>query len=339
MATFRKRGRTWRAEIKRRGFAPVSGTFDTKAAAVAWATAREAEMLAGRRGEIVPRTVRQAIAKYRDEETPKHRGAKWETTRLNKFLGTPDKRTPDVPKAPSVPFAGRWMAEVQRDDVAAWRDLLLRTLATSSARREYGLLRAVFAVAVNEWRWIHDTPFKSVTPPAEGRARTRRVSDDELDRLLLALNYERGTVPETAQQFIGAACLLALETAMREGEILTLDEGSVRGRVIRLDKTKNGDEREVPLSSRALAVLALVPKSGRLFPVAPATFDTLFRRARLRAELVDLHFHDIRREATTRLAARLDVLTLAKMTGHRDVKVLLRTYYAPRMETVAELLD
>ena len=48
---------------------------------------------------------------------------------------------------------------------------------------------------------------------------------------------------------------------------------------------------------------------------------------------------DLRREATTRLAKKLDVLTLAKVTGHRDLRVLSRVYYAPDMGEVAERLD
>lgn len=336
MASFRKRGETWRAEIRRRGFAPLSGTFDTKAAAVKWAASREAEMLAGRRGEIIPRTVRQALARYAEVVSPRHRGARWEKVRLRKFAGDPSRDKP-----PEVPFLGRLLAEVQREDIAAWRDALLERLATSSARREFGLLRAVFAVAVNEWRWLHETPFRGVKPPAEGKPRTRRVADAELDRLLLALNYERGMRPASASQYIATAALLALETAMRQGELLSLDRGHVHatGRFLRLASTKNGDARDVPLSRPALALLDLLPERGRLFPVAAYTFDVLFRRARARAGLEDLHFHDLRREATTRLAAKLDVLTLAKVTGHRDPKVLLRVYYAPTMTAVAEMLD
>jgi integrase len=302
-----------------------SNTFDTKASAVAWATQRESEILSGKRGQIVARTVRQALERYAEHVSPKHKGARWEKVRLAKL-------------AREVPFAGRWLAAVRREDIAAWRDSM--TLAPASCRREYGLLRAVFAVAVHEWGWIHASPFTGLSPPPEGKPRSQRVSDDELDRLLLALNYERGDVPATASQHIAVACLLALETAMRQGELLSLTRASVNapGRFVRLVDTKNGEARAVPLSKAALALLELLP-GDPLIPVAAATFDTLFRRARRRAGLDATHFHDLRREATTRLAGKLDVLTLAKVTGHRDVKVLLKTYYAPDISDVAALLD
>lgn len=243
--------------------------------------------------------------------------------------------------ARTLPFKALDLADVRSADISEWRDDMLKTLAPASARREYGLLRAVFNVAKREWHWLHDSPFDGVSPPPEGKARTRRVADAELDRLLLALNYERGTRPETAGQFIAVAALLALETAMRQGELLSLDRADVDvlGRVARLEETKNGDPRAVPLSKSALALLELLPKDGAIIPVAARTFDTLFRRARDRAGLEDLHFHDLRREATTRLAKKLDVLTLAKMTGHKDLKVLLARYYAPDLADVAARLD
>lgn len=284
--------------------------------------------MAGHRGQIIARTTRQALEQYANVESPKHRGERWERVRLTKL-------------ARDLPFSGRLVSEVRKDDIAGWRDSMLGKLAPASARREYGLLRAVFAVAVREWGWLARSPFEGVSPPAEGKPRTRRVADPELDRLLLALNYERGRRPETASQFVAAAALLALQTAMRQGEMLSLTREQIDApaRFVRLDETKNGDSRRVPLSRDALAILELLPAEGRILPVAAGTFDTLFRRARKNAGLLDLHFHDLRREAITRLARKLDVLTLAKMTGHRDVKVLLRTYYAPDMADVAARLD
>lgn len=325
MATFLKRGDSWQARIcvKRHR---ESATFPDLARARAWAAKTEGELRAQARGEILVRSVRQALERYAQHVSPTHRGARWEVIRLAKLSRT-------------LPFRNRRMQDVGKADVAGWRDAMLETLATSSARREFGLLRAVFALAVSEWGWLHRSPFEGVRPPAEGKARTQRVSDAEIAIMCTALGYAPGTAPETASQYIGAAILLAVETAMRQGEILTLDAESRRGRVLHLDRTKNGDERDVPLSTRAVAVLDLVagPTGAKSFPIAAGTFDTLFRRARDRAGL-DFHFHDLRREATTRLAAKLDVMQLARVTGHRDVRTLMRVYYRPDVEGFADLL-
>lgn len=323
MATFRKRGSTWRAEIKLRG-ARESATFDTKGQAVAWATEREAEIMAGVRGTVIRRTVTQALERYAEKVSPTHKGERWERVRLKK-LGR------------DLAFRGRVMSEVTKHDISAWRDEMLGKLAPASARREYGLLRAVFTVARDEWSWLRVSPFDSVTPPPAGKPRTRRVSDDEVAKLLDALGYRPWDPPVTASHFIALAVLLALATAMRQSEILGLTDGAIdlERRVITLSETKNGERRHVPISQAAAQVLGVT----REFPVAAATFDALFRRARARANLDDLHFHDLRREAATRMAAKVDAMTLAKITGHRDLKVLLSTYYAPSMSEVAPLLD
>lgn len=319
MATYRRRGDTWRAEISRKGLRE-SATFRTKAQAVAWAAQREHEIAGGLAGQIVHRSVRQALERYAAEVSPQHKGRHWEQVRLTKL-------------ARDLPFSGRRMADITPADVAAWRDGQRGILAPASIRREFGLLRAVFAAARRDWGWLRSTPFDLLKPPPAGRPRTRRVSDAELEAIIAAL----GAGP--VSRSIGLACRWALETAMRQGEILALTRDAIVGRVAVLIDTKNGDRRDVPLSSAAMALLEFLPDRGLLFPVDPRSFDTLFRKARKRAGVTDLHFHDLRREAATRLAAKLDPMTLAKMTGHRDLKVLLATYYAPAMQDVAKLLD
>jgi integrase len=323
MATFEKRGDSWQARVcvKRHR---ESATFPDLTRARAWAAQVEGELRAEARGEIVVRSVRQALQRYADEVSPTHRGERWERVRLAKLART-------------LPFRNKQLPDVSTPDVVGWRDDMLEDLSTSSARREFGLLRSVFALAVTEWHWLRRSPFVDVKPPPEGKARSQRVSDEEIGIVGTALGYEPGARPETASQYIAAAMLLAVETAMRKGEILTLDQESRRGRVLHLEKTKNGDDRDVPLSTRARAVLELLPAAGALFPVHPGTFDTLFRDARDRAGL-NFRFHDLRREATTRLAAKVDVMKLGKITGHRDIKTLHRVYYAPDMDAIADEL-
>lgn len=324
MATVERRGKVWRALIRRKGFPSESATFRLKSQADAWAVERDAELVGARHGIIPRRTVRQAIERYMLEVCPKHRGKRWEVIRLEKIMRR-------------LPFADRDLGRVQRGDIAAWRDSMTE-LASSSARREYGLLRAVFTVCVREWGWSKDSPFRGVSPPAEGRARSRRVQGDDTAEVLAALGYVRGSTPETASAFVACAFLFALETAMRRGEILSLTRGQIHGAVAHLALTKNGESRAVPLSADAREILQLLPAEGYLFPVADGTADALFRKATKRAGLVDLHFHDARREAITRLAAKVDVMTLAKISGHKDLKVLLRVYYQPSMDDVAARL-
>ena len=120
---------------------------------------------------------------------------------------------------------------------------------------------------------------------------------------------------------------------MRKGEMLSLRWDWIRGSVAQLPRSKNGDARAVALSSAALEILSTLRglDTVMVFTVTPDTADALFRKAVKSAGIQDLHFHDSRSEAITRLARKLDVLELAKQVGHRDLKSLMH-YYAPSAE-------
>lgn len=334
MATVRKRGKTWRVEIMRAG-QRLSATRATKAEALAWAVAQEAEILAGKRGEIIPRSVADALADYAAKVSPTKKGARWEQVRLAKMAGKG--------KAGSLalPFRGMLCQDVRPADVAAWRDLALSSgLAPASVRREMVLLRSVFERARREWGWCASNPLTGVHYPAHGAPRTRRIGDDEIEALLLACGWGDGELAEYATQRVGVAVLWAIETGMRAGELVGLHWPDIDrvARSAELPKTKNGAARQVPLSKAALALLDCLPVSdGPVFGLSSATLDTLFRRARVRAGLQDLHFHDTRHEAVTRLARKLDVLDLARMIGHKDLRSLQVYYNATPAEIAARL--
>lgn len=138
---------------------------------------------------------------------------------------------------------------------------------------------------------------------------------------------------------------LAVETAMRMNEIYTLsvDQVDLTRSTIFLNRTKNGDNRQVPVSSVAAALFEAYLKEslqpdGRLFPWwtgvegsrererVTALLSRQFARIFSAAGCPELHFHDLRHEATCRLFERttLDYLEIAKITGHRDIRSLQR---------------
>lgn len=189
--------------------------------------------------------------------------------------------------------------------------------------------------------------------PDADNARDRRLEDGEEARIrkvlandpdyIAELGVERGINPES-QAPMTLLFDLALETAMRMREMFTLtwDQIDIERRTIFLDKTKNGDNRQVPLSSVAVLVLLGIPRGyhGNLvFPIFwnGDTTDAGLRKASSRlsgrwrtiarlAKCEDLHFHDLRHEATSRLFERtsLSDLEIAKITGHRDPRMLMR---------------
>lgn len=324
MATIEKVAGGYRARVRKKG-QDVSRTFARKAQAQAWAADIERELA---EGVQAGKTLADAIERYRDEVTPTKRGARWEHVRLTKFLRDLD-------------FADEMLTGITVPTIAQWRDDRLKEVQGSSVRRELTLLSSVFEQARREWQWIKTNPCRDVRKPQSNPHRTRRVSDDEIERVLIALGYDSDAPAESKSAQTAVAFLFALETAMRQGEILVMQRDHVDfdRRVALLPKTKNGHARTVPLTQRALSLLRQLPEQGaEFFQLSSSSCDALFRKYVRRAGVQDLHFHDSRREATSRLAKQVDVLTLAKITGHRNISELL-TYYQTDMADVARELQ
>lgn len=314
MATIRKVGKRWRAEVRRKG-TRESRYFDSKMRARAWAEELEARVGG-------PETVGDALEKYSSEVSPTKKGCKWEQTRLLKLS--------------RYDIAEKRIALATAVDVANWRDQRLTEVSSGSVRRELGLLSSVFQKAVREWHWCDTNPVKEIDKPADSRPRKRRITDDEIERLKDSLGFNE-TV-ETKQHEVAVMFLLAIESAMRLGEMCDLDPDNIHlgRRYVHLVDTKNGESRDVPLSTEAVRLLKLVPEG---FSVSSESASTLFRKARRRAGVEGLKFHDSRREALSRLSKRMDVMTLAKISGHKDIKVLLNTYYAPTVDDLVSFFD
>ena len=112
-------------------------------------------------------------------------------------------------------------------------------------------------------------------------------------------------------------------------------------RIAHVAQSKNGHPRDVPLTKRAIALLEKLRPIDPIsvFKIQAHSLDVLFRRARDNCGIQDLHFHDSRREALTRLSKKVPVETLAKISGHRDLSILLNVYYRPDMAEIADMLD
>lgn len=332
MASFEKRANgAWRVRIRSSG---LSATFPTKKEAQAWAVIQESDQRRVRAGGLPNKTVAEALVRYRDTVSVNKACAKYEVGRIRAWLG--GGKSVDS----ALPFSDKLLCDVKSADIAAFRDLRMSQVAAGTVTREIALLSSLFSVARKEWGWMLDSPTRDVKRPKEPDHRTRRVSDKEIDALCLALGFDGGMAKLFSQQ-VAVAFLLAIETAMRQGEILGLTWPcvSLEKKTALLPRTKNGSARVVPLSSRAIELIRLLPvrDDGRLFAVSSASCDALFRKAKGRAMIEDLHFHDSRREATSRLAKKVDVLTLAKITGHKDLRMLM-VYYDEDMSSVADRL-
>jgi integrase len=316
MASFHKLpSGLWRAQVARNGVRK-SATRETKAAAVAWATEVEAELLAMKRGELPKKTVEQALTKYKEEVSPNKRGERWEVLRLDAFC--------------REAWAQRWLTELSAADIARWRERRLKEVTPGSVQRDFNLLKTVLNVARKEWRWMDTDPMEGVAQPGNNRARSRRIDAREVRALCRALKCGEKSAE------VALAFRIALKTAMRAGEILSLTPETVdlKKRVAHLKNTKNGDDRDVPLTRAAARLF----NGWTGWTINSPSLDALFRKAKAKCKIKDLHFHDSRAEALTRLARKVDVLTLAKISGHRDVNLLSRVYYRETASQIAQRL-
>jgi len=344
MAYIRKRGRRWLAEISKTApdgaLIREASSHDTKAEAMAWAAQREQEVAGGAAVVAKRVTFGDVLRRYADEVSTTKRGARWEQLRIEALTrGRPDNFPPVLPD----PIASIRLADLDERHFAAWRDRRLRSVTPGTVRREWSLLSNACTVAINEWRLLDRHPMSRVAHPKGNEPRSRRPTEAEISALMHCCGYAQDAPPVTMVARVGAAILFAIETAMRAGEICGLrwQDVETARKFLRTSGKTPAARREVPLSSEALRILqqlAEVRDGDSVFQIGSASLDALYRKARARAAVDDLHFHDLRHEAITRLAKRLHVLELARAVGHRDLR-MLQIYYNESAEDIAKRLE
>lgn len=329
MAYFRRVKSGWKVEVERHGVRR-SRTFRTREEARSWSVAEEAVLQAGARGDFPRKTLAQALQRYVAEVSPGKAGTVFEVRRLTALER-------DFPGLAGLP-----LSRVDTPDIAAWRDARLRTVSAGSVQREINLLRNVFTVARDEWKWCGHSPFKGLRMPGENEPRDRRITAAEIKRLCRWLGYRTGVV-ESKYQEVAIAFLIALRTAMRAGEIMALTDDRVdleKRVVIVPHKTQHLTRRprRIPLTYAGVRLLRALAGRGAYFTVTNESRDAIFRKARIGAGLEGFTFHDARAEALTRLARRVDLLTLGRISGHKDLALLGSVYYRESAEDIAARL-
>ncbi|MCP4283842.1 MAG: site-specific integrase [Gammaproteobacteria bacterium] len=342
MATIVKApSKAWKAVIRRKGWPTISKSFRTKRDAQDWARGTEDEMVRGVYLKRVPSestTIDAALDRYLKEVTPTKRpstqqGEKARAKRVKERLGryTLASLSPDI----AADFRDERRAEGKSD---------------STVRLELALLGHLYTVAIKEWGLgLAYNPVTSIRRPPPAAGRKRRLSGSEPRRMLKACNAH-------SNPMLGWVVRIALYSAMRQGEILSLtrEQVDLNRRIVRLSETKNGSERTVPLARRAARVFA----QALAHPIRPADTNLIFygepgrdgkRRpyrinkvwsnALSRAGITNLHFHDLRHEAISRLVERgLSDQEVAAISGHRSMQMLKR-YTHLRAEDLVEKLD
>lgn len=303
-------------------------------------------------------TVGALMQHYQRVVTPTKRGEREEFHRINRLM--------------RYAFAQKKLSQVTSRDIEDYMEERLseRTarsgggfVTSSTVNKERTTLSAIFTYGVKSG-WLAKNPVTGTTVPAKGEARARVASDDDIGAILAASGWDGESVPSAKTQLVAAAFVLACRTGMRSGEMLAIEESWIDDRVIHLPRevTKTDSRRDVALSRDALRVLGLILDKGsrpRIFgELTPQQKDALWRKIRDRAGLgaeydsqgrlirEGLNFHDSRATFATWAASpdprtgapRLDVLALARQTGHKNLAMLQR-YYRATAKEIAKRLD
>ena len=320
MATITKRKRGFCVQIRRKGYAPISRTFASKQDAHEWALEEERKRISPRvkRQLIDPRkiTLREVLERYVTNVTATKISRETEHYRIGKLLRSPIAQLSLFDLTPSV--------------IAQFRDERLTVVKAATVARELHIIKQSLNIAKREWGYdLAENPVEMVKYPKIRNARSRRVSDREIGNIVSALKaIERHDVV--------AVIRFAIETAMRRGEILQLEWRHVdlQRRTAHLPRTKNGYARTVPLTNGAMEILLRQdPRidSKLVFNVTSDALKMCWRRIMIKTQLDDLHFHDLRHEAISRLFEMgLSMPEVALISGHRDPRMLMRyTHLVP----------
>lgn len=275
-------------------------------------------------------TLRQALETYRARVSILKKGYQQERYRIDQISRSP--------------MGDLILRKITSVDVASYRDARLqainlktgKVISTATVRLELSLLSNLFDIARIEWGLCDDNPVKNVRKPKPPPGRDRRLTPRE-DRLILRYAHQH-TNPE-----LYSIIVIALETAMRQGEILSLrwENINFKTRVAHLPITKNGAKRDVPLSLKARdALMRLgVKHAGKVFGYSSNGLKSTWRFMVQKLELQDLHFHDLRHEACSRLfeLGTLDVMEVAAISGHKSLAMLKRYTHLKAQRLVKKL--
>lgn len=277
-------------------------------------------------------SLRDIMVRYRDEVVPSHKGADIERTRINRMLR-------------DEVFVDKKLAALCTEDLQDFITDRLTEVAPATVDRDLDVISQTIRYAADVWKIAAvESPFVGLRRPKYFNERDRRLKPAEEDELLKAARGDENP-------YIEPSIILALETAARRGELLSLCKGDIDldGRHALLRETKNGRSRKVPLTARAMQVLQALmadcaDDSEPLLKLsANALKIAFFRRVVPASKVADIHFHDLRHEAISRLAesGQFQLIELQAISGHRDTRMLLRYAHlgsgnlAKKMDAVA----
>lgn len=323
MASVRKRNGLWQVQVRSRKHGSTSKSFHKKSDAIAWANCQETLMQNGRwkKRDRHDTTLRDLMETYLEKVTPMKRGAPQEARRLMRLLK--DRS-----------FMNIRLDEIEPHHFATFRDERLKD-GNRACQYDLVLFRHAWNIARIEWGWsLKQNPISLIRMPKSNPPRERRLREGEYEKLKIAARGSRSW-------YLWPIIDIAIETAMRRGEILSLKWNNIdwKNRRALLPITKNGRSRWVPLGHNSLDHISeLEPAAEAIFPITDTAFRQAWDRLRERAKIQNLTFHDLRHEALSRKFENgMSIPEVMAISGHRTASQLFR--YIQINQTGAQALS
>jgi len=276
MASISKRGQYWRVHVRRKGLAPLSKTFDTKADAEKWSRDVENQMDRGifrSQAEAEKTTLSEALGRYYKEIGSKKRHPAQELQRVKQWQ--------------RHALANRFLATLRGCDFATYRDArITQGRATNTVRLELQIISHLFEIARKEWGMEGlPNPLKDISKPGGSNERDRRLMPGEFEVLLTILQKSENI-------WVAPAFELAIETSLRQGMLFKIERSWLdrTGRVFHIPKSHRGTGNKVvppfiPLSTRATEIVSALPASidGKLMGCTQNAVVTIWKRSVIKA--------------------------------------------------------
>lgn len=307
MATFRKRSGKWQARIQRASGTSQARTFFNLRDAKLWARKVERDVDLGIQ-DIKPVlvTIGEAFNRYLIEVTPRKKSAAIEQYRIQAWL--------------LHPLSRRILCDLKLSHLAIWRDEQInKGYSANTIRLHLAVLSHLYTVAQHEWGYEDlKNPVRYLRKPKLPRTRETRITDEDVTIL----------IHHTHSPYLPLLIQLALLTGMRRSELIKLqwEDIDFKNQIIYLTDTKNGENRQIPISNKVNTVLKSFEKhQGLLFNIKEHAVSVAFRRAVKRSQLTKISFHTLRHEAITRFFEKgLSIPEVASISGHKSWAILKR---------------
>ena len=330
MAYIRQRKGRWTVAIRHRRGQQIYKTFIKKSDALRFMNETETQIQTNRYRDISEAsktTLKIVIQRYVREIIKDKADKKRERSKYNVILRS------DI--------CNKTLTELRTSDFAKFRDQRLEIgITNSTINRELSAMRVAIQTSIDEWDcWLPENPVKSSIKLTENPARERRLREGEYEKLMVAC--KRHTKWSSPSIYWCPAINWAIETGMRLSEQLSLSWQNLdlnkRTAFLPAEITKTKRSRTVALTDKALEVLKEIPRhiNGKVFPMSLNYHNRGWRALCKRADIVGLRWHDLRREAISRMFERgLSITEVQSLSGHLTLQ-MLSTYTTHEAEKLA----